>query len=291
MRISDILAFLAVKSCGSFTGAARELRVTTSQISKATTRLEQQLHVRLLTRGAKGVTLSTEGKRVAPAMEQIVSRLRQLGREDADGASELTVAAPSWLVTQLLPCIASAHPELRVRGLELPPALIRAYAAENFFDMTLLTRDVERLPGTWNHMHVGEVRKALFARPAFVQTLGAAPLTPERLREVPFICPIYHRDGQFVLVDDDCPLPLNERRIGHQTQTIGLALELATLSDQVVFGPAIAAKRHVKSGALIELRVEGWNVNEPLYVVCNGDRVLARVQKGVGRALRAALES
>ncbi|MEO6421059.1 MAG: LysR family transcriptional regulator, partial [Polyangiaceae bacterium] len=234
MRLGDLFAFLAVKSSGSITGAARELRVTPSQVSKAITRLEQLLRVRLLSRSSRGVALSVAGRRMAPLVEQAVVRLRLLGREESDGATELTLAAPSWLVTQFLPPIAAAHPDVKMRGLELPPALIRAYAAENFFDFTILTSDVDRLPGAWASTRVGDVRKALFANPTVAQKLGPQPVPVERLRDLPFICPIYHRDGQFVPVDDDCPLPPSDRQIGHQAQTIGLALELASITNQLV---------------------------------------------------------
>jgi hypothetical protein len=51
-------------------------------------------------------------------------------------------------------------------------------------------------------------------------------------------------------------------------------------SDLLVFGPAVAAHRHVTAGSLVEVRVQGWDIREPLQVACNGDRVLSRVQTG-----------
>ena len=95
--------------------------------------------------------------------------------------------------------------------------------------------------------------------------------------------------GQFVPVDDDCPLTHDDRTIGHEAQTIGLALELAATTGQLVFGPSVAARRYVSSGALVEVKVRGWDVTEPLFIVSNSDRVLARVQKAIVRALRVAL--
>jgi hypothetical protein len=93
-----------------------------------------------------------------------------------------------------------------------------------------------------------------------------------------------------VAVDDDCPLPSSERRLGHEAQTIGLALELAARTDQLVFGPVIAAKRHIDGGTLVEVPVEGWNVRETLFVACNSDRVLSRVQGAILKAIRAQLQ-
>ncbi|MFN2614448.1 MAG: hypothetical protein ABR552_06475, partial [Actinomycetota bacterium] len=42
----------------------------------------------------------------------------------------LTFAAPSYLTALFLPVIVEVLPQQRVRGLELPPALVRAHATE-----------------------------------------------------------------------------------------------------------------------------------------------------------------
>ena len=292
LRLSDLITFLTVYRHQSVTAAARELRVSPSHVSKSMGRLEEQLGFVLLSRGAKGVALSESGRRVLPYVEDLVSRLRRLGHEEISGAAALTLAAPSWLVHLFLPVIANAQPELRVRGLELPPPLLRGYAADNFFDLTLITSDVDRFPGAWVSTRVGEIRKGLFATPALARRLAngvSGPLDPKRVLGVPFVSPIFNLNGQFVLVDDDCPLTHADREIGHEAQTIALALEIAAVTGQLVFGPCIAARRYVESGALVEIDVRGWNVTEPLYVVCNADRVLARVQTGIVKALRAAV--
>ena len=288
LRIGDLLTFLAVRRTASITAAARELRVTPSQVSKAIARLEDHLRVKLLARSSRGVSLSEAGRKIVPNVEQAVERLRAMRRPDPPSDLELTVAAPSYLITLLLPVIAASQPGLRVRGLEMPPALVRAYAAENIFDLALLPSGSDRLPSSWTSEPIGELRKALYGSPTLARKVGS-PAHVGALVDVPFVCPIYSNDGKFVAVDDDCPLPSSERRLGHEAQTIGLALELAARTDQLVFGPAIAAKRHLDNGQLVEIPVEGWNVREPLHVACNSDRVLSRVQSAILRALRASL--
>lgn len=288
LRVGDLITFLAVRRSGSITAAARELKVTPSQVSKAISRLEEHIHMKLLSRSSRGVSLSESGRRIVPHVESALARLRLMRRTDSSSALELTVAAPSYLIHLFLPTIAACQPQLRVRGLELPPALVRAYAAENFFDLTFLPSGTERLPAAWSAEAVGDIRKGLFGTPAMAKRLGAA-VTADRLAKIPFVCPIYNTEGKFVAVDDDCPLSHADRQLGHEAQTIGLALELAARTDQLVFGPAIAARRYVTAGALQEIRVSGWNVSEPLYVACNGDRVLARVQNAIVKALREAL--
>lgn len=288
LRLGDLATFLAVRRAGSITAAARELTVTPSQVSKAIARLEHTLRLQLLTRGSRGVCLSEAGLRVLPHVEAAVARLLAVGSTNAE-ATELTVAAPSYLLESFLPTIERAQPQLHIRGLELPPALLRAYSAEDFFDLCMMHAGMDRLPPSWSSVHVGEIRQALFASPALARKLGTQPVGEERVRTVPFISPVYYADGHLVPAQDDCPLHRSDREVGHQVLTVVLAMELATKSEQLVFGPCIAARTHLETGKLVEVRVQGWNVRSQLYLACNGDRVLARVRNAIADALRSDL--
>ncbi len=287
LRMGDLSTFLVVRRCGSITGAARELCVTPSQVSKAVGRLERHFHVRLLSRGGRGVSLNAQGLRLAGRVEEVVGLVRQM-RAEPDPKPLLTFAAPSFLLSLFLPSLVGVLPGQRVRGLELPPALLRAHAAENFFDVTL-TVGPARLPRSWVCDRIGEVRKALFGAPATVRALGSLPVSVHRLRHLPFISPVYNVGGQFVQADEDCPLGSGDRRAGHEVQTLHMALDLAASTDQVVFGPAMAAHRHLATGVLEEIPVAGWSVSEPLFVCCNAERVLALAHRSMVAALRAEL--
>jgi DNA-binding transcriptional LysR family regulator len=277
LRFGDVLTFLTVHRCGAITGAARALKVTPSQVSKAVHRLERQLGATLLSRSTRGVIVSDAGRRLIPQLEEVAARLQQM-RPDAVAREELALAAPSYLNAIFLPRIAAALPEALVRGLELPPALVRAYAVENFFDVALIA-GTEKLPGAWVASDVGHVRKALFAAPEVVKQLGTQPVEPKKLAPLPFVTPIYNVSGQFVPADDGCPLGHAERRLGHQSQTLVVGLDLARSTGQLIFGPAIAAHAHVRRGELAEVRVRGWNVHEPLTLAVNGERVRKRTQQ------------
>jgi hypothetical protein len=174
-----------------------------------------------------------------------------------------------------------------VRGLELPPALLRAYAGENFFQIALMLSD-EPLPKHWESVRVGLLRKGLFASPALAAKLGPQPVPEDELRDVAFIGPVYSLGGSQVPVGDDCPAEF-ERRIGHQAQTMASALELAAETDQLLFGAVIAARHHIARGELVEIAVEGWAVRAPLLLACNVDRVRSTIYQAILRAVRARL--
>jgi DNA-binding transcriptional LysR family regulator len=288
LRLGDLATFLAIRRAGSITGAARELGVTPSQVSKAVSRLETTLHVQLLSRGSRGVGLSDSGLRALPHVEAAVTRLVAIGSAQHE-ASDLTIAGPSFLLAAFLPVIAAGLHDPHVRGLELPPALLRAYSGEDFFDMCLIHKTTARLPASWSSVSVGELRQGLFASPALAKRLGPMPVSVDRIKEIPFISPVYFADGQLIPADDDCPLVRTDRVVGHQVFTIVLALELASQSEQLVFGPRIAAHRQLAEGSIVEIPVRGWDVRSPLFLACSGDRVLARVRNAVADAVRGAL--
>jgi DNA-binding transcriptional LysR family regulator len=291
LRLGDLTTFLAVRRSGSVSSAARELGVTPSQVSKAISRLETLLGIRLLSRSSRGVALSEQGRLALPHIEAAVDRLQLLSRPPTPSVTEVTVAGPSYLISAFLPAIAGCEPHLRVRGIELAPALVRAYAPENFFEMAILERSADRMPSNWVSVKVGELRSAVFATPELGRRLGPFPVSVDKLRSIPFVTPIYNADGRYLAVDDDCPLALGERKPGHAAQTIGIALELAATASQLVFGPVVAARRFLSMGALVEIPVRGWSIKEPLYVCCNADRMLAKVQTAVVKAMRGASAS
>ncbi len=289
LRLPDISAFLVVQRLGTVTGAARQLGSTPSQVSKAVARLEAQLGCALFSRSSHGVLLTEAGRRLLPRLDDVVSRMETLQRGDEPRAPVVVFAAPSFINSAFLPAIAQACPGQRVRGLDLPPALVRAYASENFFDATICVGP-PRLSDAWSSIQIGSCRSALFGSPALARSLGKQPIAPEALKDLTFVSPVYNVQGQSIPVDDACPLPRGQRRDGHEVQTIGLALDLAQESEQLVFGPAFAARDHLRRRTLVEIKVKTWEVVSPLHLACNVDRVMARWQTSIAAAVKARSE-
>jgi hypothetical protein len=109
------------------------------------------------------------------------------------------------------------------------------------------------------------------------------------VRALPFVGPLRGCGDRVEIMGDHCPLPRETRWIAHEAQTFGAALEFVACSDYVVFGPLLAARRLLGGGQLVEVPVVGWDVREPLHVLCNGDRVLSRVRDVVLQAIRLAI--
>ncbi len=288
LRIADVLTFLELRRLGSMTLVARELNVTPSQVSKAIARLESVLQVSLITRGPKGIILTEAAQRMVPQLQGVVDSLQMMRQREQSTSPEVTLASPAFLGALLFPAIAEAVPELKVRGLELAPVLVRAHAADHLFDMALV-EDASRLPPNWSAVQLGRLRRALFGPPALAAQLGVGPISADKVRTLKFVTPTYVVDGRLMPGDDECPLRLADRRIGHETQTLAAALALAARSQQVVFAPVIAAFSYLRSNALVEIRVKGWHVESTLFLACDADRVRARIQAAVAGALKAAM--
>ncbi|HEY5944645.1 MAG TPA: LysR family transcriptional regulator [Kofleriaceae bacterium] len=288
LRAGDLMMFLSVVRCQSVNGAARELNTPASQVSKAVARLEEQLGMSLMVRSTRGITISDDGQRLLPQLTELVQRIQGLDRRE-DLEAPIAIAAPSYMITWCVPRIAEALPTARVRAIEMAPALIRTLAASNFFDVCI-TMAEERLSDSWVSVHVGEMRRSCFASPALAKQLGPQPIAIDKLLRTPFVLPVYNANGVYVPVDDGCPLPASQRIAGHEAQTMALGLEIASVTNQLVFGPLMAAYPFLADGRMVELTVDGWDERDPVYVACNIDRVRASQQRLIADAVRAALE-
>jgi DNA-binding transcriptional LysR family regulator len=288
VRLADLMTFLAVRRQGTVTAAARELSVTPSQVSKAISRLEKALRWRLLARGSRGVTLTPSALKATPLFEAALESLRR-ARRGVDAPLEITVAAPSYLLSAMLPRIATALSPIRCRALQVAQSALAASLSLDQFEVGLLTASVP-LPGNWRADKIGRLHSRLYATPAVARSLKRpAPVT--QLLPMPFVTPVSFSAGQWTPVQDGCPLGPSERKAGHEAQTISLALELAAETGQLIFGPVLAAKPFVERKRLVEVPVQGWDVAFDLILAVDVDRVTQRTHQTLREVTRGVVES
>lgn len=120
--LNSLHAFVAVARSLSFTQAARELGVSTSALSQAVRRLEQEVGSPLLHRSSRHVSLTARGERLlsaaGPALDQALGALDQATAQPGEltGTLRITVpsAATSLVLRRLLPAYVRAHPKVQV---------------------------------------------------------------------------------------------------------------------------------------------------------------------------------
>jgi DNA-binding transcriptional LysR family regulator len=121
-RLAAMEAFVRVIDAGSFSGAATQLRVGQSAISKTIAQLEDRLGVRLVLRSTRGLTPTEAGRNFYERAKRTIEEAEQAeaaARGDAATLQgRLRVAAPVTLarlqIIPHLPLFLSKHPALGV---------------------------------------------------------------------------------------------------------------------------------------------------------------------------------
>jgi DNA-binding transcriptional LysR family regulator len=288
LRFDDVVTFLTVHHTRSISAAARQLQVTPSQVSKAVARLEEFVGAQLLARGSRGVAVSMAGLRAIPMLEEIARGVRDL-KSQPDATPLIRVAAPSSILSTVAGVLARNSRATRFTCLDLDPVRTRALAFEDVFDVALLADD-RSLGELYTHEAIGEAESCLFARPSLAQRLGPAPVSPDALRDVPFVMPLLLQDTRVTGGRDLCPLAFEHRVPGHAAVSFGAALELATSSDHLVFGPRVAARRQLARRELVEIVVEGWSIRWTIYLACHTTRVQQKTARMITSVLSSWLE-
>lgn len=86
-RSGEMEVFVTVAEQGSFSEAARRLRLTPSAVSKLVTRIEDRLQARLFFRSTRALRLSPEGEAYLARARLILAEIEDAERSIADGAS------------------------------------------------------------------------------------------------------------------------------------------------------------------------------------------------------------
>jgi DNA-binding transcriptional LysR family regulator len=142
MEWSDFKVVLALHRAGSVAGAARELQVDSSTISRRLSALEEAASAKLLIRGGREFSWTSEGKLVieaAEAMEAATAcalRAIRASKVDVEGSVRVSVA-PAFvlpLMQSMMPALRRAHPMLHV---QLEGGFLRKDLAKGDADLAL----------------------------------------------------------------------------------------------------------------------------------------------------------
>jgi DNA-binding transcriptional LysR family regulator len=140
--LANLKAFLAVSRTGSFAGAARELKVAPSVVTKRISQIEWRLKSPLFERSTRRVSLTPTGQRYLPTVQRLLADVDDLFSEVQGSAHSLqgtvrlkvpsTVAAV--LIGPLLDAFAQQFPLIRLEVIALDRAV---NPIDEGFDMAL----------------------------------------------------------------------------------------------------------------------------------------------------------
>jgi DNA-binding transcriptional LysR family regulator len=267
---TGVLPFVVTAELRSFRGAARQLGVSAPAVSKAVSKLEAELGVRLLQRSSRSVTLTSEGEiflaRCRTAVGEVQTARELVSRSQREPRGLVRLSLPDTLGDQIVAALGSlllAHP-----GLEVQATITNRFVQliEEHVDV------VVRLGGLTDSSYVGRrlrtVRLATAASPTYLKRCGI-PKKPEDVLE--------HNCLGFVL-DSGRARKWTFRR-ARKTMELGVAgnltsdhgallLSAALAGLGLIQAPHIMIARELEQGTLIEVLRKHAAPGPPLAVLC-----------------------
>lgn len=187
MDLNETLIFTRVVQAGSFTAAARALRLPKSSVSRKVAQLEERLGARLLQRTTRKLGLTDEGRGYFERAARLIAALEEadaaVAERDAEPRGLLRLTAPLsfGMLGPVLAAYLQRHPHVQV---EVTCTDRRVDLVDEGFDLAV--RAGPLADSTLIARRLGEIRNLLVASPAFVRRHGA-PKSPEALAELPCI--------------------------------------------------------------------------------------------------------
>ena len=181
-RSGEIEVFVRVVEAGSFSAAARALRMTPSAVSKLIARLEARLGARLVSRSTRKLQLTPEGTAFYDSGVRILADMAAAEREAAVGAAPRgRLRVNSYVpfgVHRLIPLL----PRFLERYAEISVDLV---LTDSVIDLMAERADVAIRAGPLGESRLvarklGQSRMAVVAAPSYLVTHGT-PLTPADL--------------------------------------------------------------------------------------------------------------
>ena len=273
-QIQDLHVFVAVAESGSFSAAARSLRLSPSTVSKLVARIENRVGVRIFDRSLKAAILTREGEVYLESVRRAIDaidELQSLGESLAKvphGTLRIH-AGPSFTRSQLAPLLpefAALYPDVRIefrlgpRFVGLADDMDIAIHFGSLPDSSLVLRKI------------ATSRRVLCAAPAYLQKYGVpkvpADLTRHRLLNYTMpgreTWPFYR--GQKVE-----HIPIQSQICADQAE---LLLELTRAGMGIFRLPEFDVAEDFKSGRLAPLLTE-YTRRESIYAVVRTRRNLS----------------
>lgn len=262
-RYEEMIAFVRVVESHSFIAAAAVLGMSQSGVSKAVSRLEESLGVRLLNRTTRRLSLTEQGSsfydHCSEALQQLAQAQNEIERSRSVPRGTLSLNMPSSLgckiVVPALPRFVEQHPELAVkinmsdRTLDLVEEGVDAVLEIGALrDSSLVAR------------RVGHLRGVTCASPDFIERIGGKPWTPADLK--PEQCIAMFRPGSNQIRDwmfrkdgvDQTILPAAPLSFSDPESAVAAAVSGAGFVRTLDF----TAEAQIASG-LLQPVLEDWN--------------------------------
>jgi DNA-binding transcriptional LysR family regulator len=180
--LSALQAFVRAAEFRSFTDAGRELRLSSSAVGKAISRLEERHGVRLFNRSTRSITLTHEGQLLLESCRRIFSEIENVEQEFAEtkgapkGKLRISMPVLGGVAASRLAWFLHVYPdiELDVDFAERPAEVI-----DGGYDVVVRAGDVD--DSRLMSRRVGSYRPALVCSPSYLDHRAGEPDRAEDL--------------------------------------------------------------------------------------------------------------
>jgi DNA-binding transcriptional LysR family regulator len=280
-RLGNIEAFVEAAELGSFTLAARRLRLSPSALSRRVTQLEEEIGVRLFHRTTRAVRLSDDGRaffeRARGALHELREAKAATSRLRARPAGLLRVEAPTILGRHVLvPALTrfvSRHAEVQVE------LTLRDHASDlvsDGIDVALRLGDLE--DSALVARRLGRTRMRMCGAPSYLRRKGTPRSVSALARHERLGFSVHGRVIPWRLRDGDVErevMPGGRIVVNNSEALIDLATAGAGLAWMCDFMMA----RANRSGQLVEVLGDAACVEGPIHVLSLPSRqVLPKVR-------------
>lgn len=183
MRLAALEVALAVARLKSFAGAARELNMSTTAVSRTIAALEEQLGVRLFNRTTRSTAVTAAGARLvaelAPSLAAVEKALARTRTSDDEHSGTLRINSSLQAGVHIAPLVAAFVKQHAAVTIELITErqlidIVRAGFDAGIRSRDAVPRDMVRVPIG------GSISFAIVASPEYVRAHGA----PASLRDL-----------------------------------------------------------------------------------------------------------
>jgi LysR family transcriptional regulator, transcriptional activator for dmlA len=184
LDLNDIRTFVAVTQSGTLSGAARDLGLPTSTVSRAITRLESALGLLLVQRSPRGFLLTDAGREYLFSCKRALRALRdggeQIEKHRASPGGLIRVSCPITMARDLIAPILKefidAYPHLRI---EIEP-YSSAWNQEPREEIDVFFKVKTPKDSSWRVRNYPGTKRGLFASRSYLAHAGA-PAEPSQL--------------------------------------------------------------------------------------------------------------
>ncbi|WP_394521353.1 LysR family transcriptional regulator [Pantoea sp. SGAir0184] len=255
-KFTSMRIFIAAVEEGSFAAAARRFKLSSSMAGKHVSALESDLHVRLIQRSTRRLSLTDVGQRYYDRCKVIIEALDDADREASDIQATprglLRIAAPLAFGEMHLGKIVSRYLE------QFPEVSAGVVLEDNYIDLLEERIDVAIRIGhlddpTLVTRRLAPCKMVLCASTDFLKKYGM-PETPDDLSRMPRLAFSQAISaGDWTIYDTDNRPHTIESRCRLTSNNIHLLMEAALGGTGIVYGPCFVFREHIRQGQLIEL--------------------------------------